>query len=429
LTSASTDRCEISFEQELIDRVLASRHFIKAPLLSTFLSYVCRRTLQEGATRISEQEIGVEVFRRAKGYDPKEDNIVRNYARQLRKRLDEYYAAEGRTEELRIDIPKGAYVPLFTSNFGLANDVLAPVAVQAPAVIEDTSKAQEISPNDTFRWRRSQLTLLVITSIVTLTATMLFYVMHRRTSLSAQSAAMPSLWTQLFAPNKDTLLVPADTGFVTLQEIKKRSFSLAEYASWSAFERPIPGDFKTKKYTSVVDLEIMSRLERLPEVTPERFHVRAARNLTVEDLKDENAIFLGSVCSIPWIELFQNRLNFHFTYQPAKTISWIENEHPGAGEAARYSAGWSGLSEKTYAVLAFIPNLNRTGHMLLVQGLDTAGTEAAVNFLFRQDRLNEVMEKARRPDGTLGSFEVLLEATSLDSHATTIRVLSVRTLN
>jgi hypothetical protein len=80
-------------------------------------------------------------------------------------------------------------------------------------------------------------------------------------------------------------------------------------------------------------------------------------------------------------------------------------------------------------VLAFIPNLNRTGHMLLVQGLDTAGTEAAVNFLFRQDRLNEVMEKARRPDGTLGSFEVLLEATSLDSHATTIRVLSVRTLN
>jgi hypothetical protein len=428
LTSVPIDRFEISCEQELIDRILASRHFIKAPLLSTFLSYVCRRTLQEGATRISEQEIGVEVFRRAKGYDPKEDNIVRNYARQLRKRLDEYYAAEGQTEELRIDIPKGAYVPQFTSNYAMANDVVAPAAVRAPADIEDTSKTQELIPNDSFRWRRTRLALLVIATAA-LTATILFYVRHRRTALSPQSAAMPSLWTQLFAPNRDTLLVPADTGFVTLQEIKKRSFSLAEYASWSSFERPMPGDFKTKKYTSVVDMEIMSRLERLPEVTPERFLIRAARNLTIEDLKDKNAIFLGSVCSIPWIELFQNRLNFHFIYRPAETISWIENEHPAAGEAVKYTAGWNGLSERTYAVLAFLPNLNKTGHILLLQGLDTAGTEAAVNFLFREDLLREVVEKTRRPDGTLGSFEVLLEATSLDSHATTIRVLSVRTSN
>jgi hypothetical protein len=429
LTSASTDRSETSCEQELVDRILASRHFIKAPLLSHFLDYVCRRTLQEGATRVSEQEIGVEVFRRAKRYDPKEDNIVRNYARQLRKRLDEYYATEGRTEELRVHIPKGSYLPQFTSNYGTTDEILVPAVTQAPGALNETPTAQHPVSNDAFRWVHARIAFLVVIAMAALIAATAFHARHYRTALFVRRTAMPSLWTQLFAPNRDTVLVPADTGFVTLQEIKRRSFSLAEYASWSSFERPIPGDFKTKKYTSVVDLEIMSRLERLPEVTPERFLIRAARNLTIEDLRDKNAIFLGSVCSIPWIELFQNRLNFHFIYRPAETISWIENEHPAADEAAKYTASWNGLSERTYAVLAFLPNLNKTGHILLLQGLDTAGTEAAVNFLFSDDRLREVVEKARRTDGALGSFEVLLEAASLDSHATTIHVLSVRTSN
>ncbi len=103
-------------EQQLVCRILASRYFTKAPLLSAFLAYVCNRTLQDGVVRISEQEIGVGVFGRKPGYDSREDNIVRNYARQLRKRLDEYYSADGRGEKLRIDIPKGGYVPLFTLN-------------------------------------------------------------------------------------------------------------------------------------------------------------------------------------------------------------------------------------------------------------------------------------------------------------------------
>ncbi len=55
------------------------------------------------------------VFGRSEGYDSNEDNIVRSYARNLRKRIDEYFATEGRDEDLRLEIPRGGYIPIFST--------------------------------------------------------------------------------------------------------------------------------------------------------------------------------------------------------------------------------------------------------------------------------------------------------------------------
>ena len=117
-------------KQEAMEHLLASRHFAKAPLLSAFLRYVWDRSNTPGAQRLTEQEIGVKVFHRRPGYDPGEDNIVRNYARQLRKRLEEYYAQEGKADPVRIDIPRGGYVPVF-----IQQEVPARQSETAPALL------------------------------------------------------------------------------------------------------------------------------------------------------------------------------------------------------------------------------------------------------------------------------------------------------
>ncbi len=88
-------------------RIVASRRFLRAPLLSRFLLHVCSETLQGRQDEISEYQIGVQVFGRARSYRTVEDNIVRNYARQLRRRLAEYSADEGKDEPCRIEIPLG----------------------------------------------------------------------------------------------------------------------------------------------------------------------------------------------------------------------------------------------------------------------------------------------------------------------------------
>ena len=95
-------------------RVVSGSHFARSLLLTKFLLFVIAETIEGRENEITEHQIGVRVFDRPPDYRTVEDNIVRNYARQLRKRLAEHFAGQGSSETLRVDIPLGGYIPAFT---------------------------------------------------------------------------------------------------------------------------------------------------------------------------------------------------------------------------------------------------------------------------------------------------------------------------
>ena len=97
----------------LVKRIVASPHFSRSRLLSRFLRYIVVESLEGRAEQITEHAIGVGVFERSASYRTVEDNIVRNYARQLRRRLVEYERKEGVEDLLRLSIPLGGYIPVF----------------------------------------------------------------------------------------------------------------------------------------------------------------------------------------------------------------------------------------------------------------------------------------------------------------------------
>src|ERR1019366_10373764 len=97
----------------LVLRIAASRQFTKAPQLQDILIYICRRALTDPAASIKEYEIGCNALGRKQDFNPNEDNIVRVQISHLRKKLDEYFATDGKDEPLLITVPKGAYVPRF----------------------------------------------------------------------------------------------------------------------------------------------------------------------------------------------------------------------------------------------------------------------------------------------------------------------------
>src|SRR5271170_6533190 len=99
----------------LAQRVVDSPQFNKSPRLANFLLYIVAKTIEGRQSEVTEQQIGVQVFGRPPGYRTVDDNIVRSYARQLRKRLTEYFATCGIDHEMRIEIPLGSYLPAFTS--------------------------------------------------------------------------------------------------------------------------------------------------------------------------------------------------------------------------------------------------------------------------------------------------------------------------
>ena len=94
--------------------MLASKVFSLSKRQSAFLDYVVNAALEGGADRLKEFALGIEVFEKDESFDPGTDSIVRVEASRLRAKLREYYAGEGAGDPVRIDIPKGHYVPVFS---------------------------------------------------------------------------------------------------------------------------------------------------------------------------------------------------------------------------------------------------------------------------------------------------------------------------
>src|ERR1035438_5689358 len=107
------DQPTIDERRALIGRVAASAKFARSVRLHDFLLYVGNQSLKAGCPEIHEQEIGAKVFGRSLAYDRSQDNIVRVNATELRKRIDQYFANEGAHETLVLEIPRGAYRPVF----------------------------------------------------------------------------------------------------------------------------------------------------------------------------------------------------------------------------------------------------------------------------------------------------------------------------
>jgi len=95
-----------------LDQALSSPLFRKAERQSRFLRFVVDAALQSPPATIKEFDIAVAVYDRRADYDPRTDPIVRVEAARLRARLREYYEVTP-PESVRIDIPKGQYVPQF----------------------------------------------------------------------------------------------------------------------------------------------------------------------------------------------------------------------------------------------------------------------------------------------------------------------------
>jgi len=98
-----------------LDAVLGSECFTRAPTLAHLLSYLCEKLFAGETRQIKEYSVGVEVFHRGPSFDQDSDSIVRVEANRLRKRLAEYYAGEGASHRLHINIPLGQYVPQFNA--------------------------------------------------------------------------------------------------------------------------------------------------------------------------------------------------------------------------------------------------------------------------------------------------------------------------
>jgi adenylate cyclase len=95
-------------------RILRDGAFLHAGRATKFLQFVVDEALAGRAHQLKGYTIALEVFRRPDTFDAQSDPLVRVEAGRLRHRLMEYYVAAGRNDPVRIDLPRGCYVPQFS---------------------------------------------------------------------------------------------------------------------------------------------------------------------------------------------------------------------------------------------------------------------------------------------------------------------------
>ena len=278
----------------LVQRIIASSYFRRSTLLINFLLFVCDRYLSGQTSEINEKQIGFHVFGRGEGYNASDDNIVRNYARTLRKRLEEFFAGEGKHETLTLFIPRGGYVPVFaprenepalpgqeltskekmrssgdSSNgetaIGFADHLphLSEERIEANSVefpAEDIAAGQQasvrhsntehakenaanaVTSDSTTGRRRAQpanwnlrpVYLLAAACTILLSALAGYIGAHGLPVAWRQTPATRishTFWNQMFDQKRDTFIVPADGGLVMLQSFIREHVSLEDYAN------------------------------------------------------------------------------------------------------------------------------------------------------------------------------------------------------
>src|SRR5437773_1516930 len=104
----------VADQREEVQRILHSPQFRRAPKLQRFLELVCDYHFHDRSAEITEFVIATQAFGKGEGFDPGEDSLVRVQAREIRRRLREYYQNDGKSSHLTLDIPIGQYAPVFT---------------------------------------------------------------------------------------------------------------------------------------------------------------------------------------------------------------------------------------------------------------------------------------------------------------------------
>jgi adenylate cyclase len=97
-----------------LECILGHREFEAAERIRDFLRFVVEETLAGRGRRLKGYVIATKAFGRGKDFDATRDPIVRIQAGRLRRALERYYLVAGGRDPIRIDIPKGRYIPRFT---------------------------------------------------------------------------------------------------------------------------------------------------------------------------------------------------------------------------------------------------------------------------------------------------------------------------
>ncbi len=429
--------------------ILNSVPFKRSERHSRFLRFVCESTLKGEAPKLNEYLIAHEVFDRGDDYSPGEDSVVRRQAFSLRQKLQEYYANEGARDSVRIDLPVGRYVPTFSFGASLrqpATEEPAAVII-APETVEPPPRAEAVVTPPT---ARPVVPVWWFAVAVAVAASLLAigWTMGKRSIRIPLDRALTELWGPwltdpqgaviCFSNPLTTVVHPSDSPLpagslphpVQLNQAQEEEFRKQLDLPPRGFIYLYPGIGHAKMGEAFGSIAMTAFLTRagLP------VHASQSRFQNWDDFRSKNLILLGHDDANRWLDPILSKLPLRLAHGQGEKPRRVINSHPRQGELPEYwpsSAATSMDRPEDYALVSMIGGIDDRHRLLLINGVNTEGTQIAQEFLTdvlsMRRLLSMLRQVAPRHEGPW-HFQVVLHTDVRDNVPTRVSIVIVRVL-
>ena len=417
-----TDRSELQSE---INRLVASHPLHGSESLCKLLRYLGKHAVEHPGVPVKEYQIATEVFGRQADFDPQLDSMVRVQAGRLRTKLAEYYNSEGTTDRLIIELPKGNYAIAVHERPGAGHHSGNGGATSAQASVAAELAQQAGKPNIAVR----TLGIGLLAAIATIG--WLVWTRHEPSvssaSLQPAIAVSPPIeifWKGFVRGPEEPWVIFSNAQFVGRPDTGMRYYDAAKDGKAPILDH----------YTGVGEVLAVHNLDHVFSLLRQSLRVKRGSLFSLDDAKNNDLIFIGSPSeNLALLDIPSTR---EFVFQKVREGERsgnmeIINVKPQPGESSSYLASPSNVPmTEDYAVVALVKAINPEHYELILAGTTTIGTQAAVEYVSRENYLRELLRRMNVSSSSdLKPFEAVIQVkvakgVPVDSSLVALRVLN-----
>jgi len=382
-----------------VERIINSKVLHGSESLCKLLRYLADHALEHPGVALKEYQIATEVFGRPTDFDPQSDSAIRVQAGRLRVKLAEYYSSEGSADQIAVELPKGSYVLSFHSRVPSTSNVRNDAPVDPARTESDTaSRSWEVA---TF--------ILVGLLIVALVAVAMLWANRKTAGAEVVSSADPVpeafkvFWNSFVTSQEEPLAVFSNGAFVGRPETGLRYYDPSRDRK----------DIILDHYTGVGEVLAVHDLDHVFGMLHARLRIKRGSLFTLDDAKNSDLIFVGSPAENLTLRELPSTQDFVFqrlSSGPRKGDLALMNVHPQADEPKEFIATPSAQQlTEDYAVIGLEKGLNPSHSVLILAGTTTMGTQAAAEFVCRQNSIEQLLLRLSvSSSGQLRPFEAVV---------------------
>lgn len=386
-----------------VERLINSHTLHGSESLCKLLRYLAKHALEHPGAPLKEYQIATEVFGRQPDFDPQLDSMVRVQAGRLRSKLSEYYATEGNSDPVWIELPKGTYVLSF--HHGLPHpqrNHSSETHESRHELHTDASPAMQ-TPR---KWIFAVTALSVLLGIASLAIAVLLVSRNRNVDPVGSPpvpAAVHIFWRGFVSGPEEPWVIFSNAAFTGRPDLGMRYYDPKRDASSQVLDH----------YTGVGEVLAVHELDGVFAALRQPIRVKRGSLFSLDDAKNNDLIFIGSPSENLALRDIPSTKAFVFKQVasgPRAGNMEIVNVHPESGEPKEVLATPANqpLTED-YAVIALVKGLNPSRSVLILAGTTTMGTQAAVESVCRESSLEQLLLRlAVTRSGELGPFEAML---------------------